>query len=178
MTTMGRGKEHKRVSVAYDRMWLAVCAGSLALTGCAATPPPGSGPFSGQQVAAMQKAGFEKSGRGWEFSMADRLLFATDRSDIVSGQATVIARMAQALTDVGIRHVDVEGHTDGTGGKRYNDALSVKRAAAVAEVMIASGMRREDIKVVGLGERYPVDTNATAAGRRENRRVVVLVTAP
>jgi OOP family OmpA-OmpF porin len=166
------------VSVKSNRVRLAMIAGGLALAGCAATPPPGSGPFSGPQIAAMQKAGFVKADRGWEFSMADRLLFATDRSEVLPGQATVITHMAQALQDVGIRHVDVEGHTDGTGGVRYNDALSVRRAGAVAEVMIASGLRREDIKVVGLGERYPVDTNATAAGRRENRRVVVLITAP
>lgn len=160
------------------RVWLGLAATSIVLAGCAATPRPGSGPFSPAQVAAMQKMGFDKSDRGWEFSVADRLLFATDHSDVLPGQATVITRMAQALLGVGIRHVEVEGHTDGTGGVRYNDALSVRRATAVADVITASGLRREDIKVVGLGERYPVDSNATMQGRRENRRVVILITAP
>lgn len=162
----------------FNSVWLALAASSLALAGCTDMPRPGSGPFSSDQIATLQKAGFVKSGRGWEFSMADRLLFATDKSDVLPDQAAVIDRMTQELVGVGIHHLDIEGHTDGTGSARYNDALSVKRAAAVADVMIGSGLRREDIKVVGLGERYPVDTNATARGRRENRRVVILITAP
>lgn len=162
----------------FKSVWPAIAAGSLTLAGCTGTPRPGSGPFTGVQIAAMQKAGFDRSARGWEFSMADRLLFATDKSDLLPGQAATIGRMTQELIGVGIRHVDIEGHTDGTGDARYNDALSVRRASAVADAMVSSGLRREDIKVVGLGERNPVDTNATAAGRRENRRVVILITAP
>lgn len=177
MKVHGGGKA-SRVSAGLNRVWLAAMAGGLFLAGCAATPRPGSGAFSSTQVAAMEKEGFNKSERGWEFSVSDRLLFATDRSEVVPGQVSVIGRMTRALVGVGIRHIEVEGHTDGTGGVRYNDALSVKRASAVADVMVASGIRRDDIRVIGLGERYPVETNATAAGRRENRRVVVLITAP
>ena len=166
------------MNIALNRIWLGLASASLLLAGCAATPRPGSGPFSAAQVATMQRIGFDKSDRGWEFSVSDRLLFPTDGSDVRSGQVAMIGRMTRTLVDVGIRHVEVEGHTDRTGTVRYNDALSVKRASAVAAVMIANGMKREDLKVVGLGERYPVEPNKTAAGRRENRRVVVLITAP
>lgn len=164
--------------VALNRTWLGLASASLLVTACAATPRPGSGPFSPTQIAAMQRVGFNKSDRGWELSVADRLLFPTDSADVRPEQVAVIGQMTHALADVGIRHVDVEGHTDRTGTVRHNDALSVRRAGAVADVIIASGLRREDVKVVGLGQRYPVETNDTAAGRRENRRVVILITAP
>ena len=159
------------------RMIAAVAALTLA-GGCATTGKPDTGPFTKAQVDAMRGQGFQRTQRGWEFSMADRLLFATDSSDVLAGQATSIDRMTRVLKDVGIGHVEVEGHTDKTGTVRHNDELSVKRAAAVAKVMSVSGMPEDGIKVVGLGERYPVESNSTAAGRRENRRVVILITAP
>ncbi len=159
-------------------MRLALIAGLALVSACTATPGPGGGPFSRAQISTLQKTGFGKTDRGWEFSVNDKLLFATDRAEVVPDQVAAIRRVTQALIGVGIRHVEVEGHTDGTGTARYNDALSVKRAAAVADVIVASGMERANVRVVGLGERYPVESNTTASGRAENRRVVMLVTAP
>ncbi len=179
MINQPRGWKGRNVGIQLKRMGLAaLMAGTILVTACTATPAPGGGPFSRPQVAALQKAGFDKTDRGWEFSVSDKLLFATDKAEVLPGQVTAIRRVTQALIGVGIRHVEVEGHTDGTGTVRYNDALSVKRASAVADAMIAAGMPRENVKVVGLGERYPVESNATAAGRAENRRVVMLITAP
>jgi len=157
-------------------------AAGLMLAGGCATPgqPPAvaAGPFTPAQETAMREAGFIKSDRGWELSVSDRLLFATDQAEVLPGQASIIERMTRALVDVGIAHLEVEGHTDRTGSARHNDLLSAKRAEAVAGVIAANGMERANIKTVGLGQRYPVESNATAAGRRENRRVVILVTAP
>jgi len=161
---------HRAILIGASLMMLA--------SGCATVGQPDTGAFADQQVAAMRSEGFARTDRGWELSVADRLLFATDRSDVRSGQASIIDHITRVLTGVGIHHVEVEGHTDKTGSVSYNDALSAKRASAVAEVMAASGMPHDGIKVVGLGDRYPVESNRTATGRRENRRVVILVTAP
>lgn len=147
--------------------------------GCATTGRlPDTAPFTAAQVAMMRDAGFQHTGRGWEFSMADRLLFETDKSDVLPGQAGTIGRITHQLSDVGIAHVEVEGHTDNTGSAEHNDELSLRRATAVADVMAANGLDRTGIKTQGLGQRYPVESNSTSAGRRENRRVVILITAP
>jgi OOP family OmpA-OmpF porin len=136
------------------------------------------GGWTRAQIAALRSDGFVKTPRGWEFGMQDRLLFATDEGDIRPEQVTIIRRITGRLVAVGIRRAQVEGHADDTGTVRHNDALSVRRASAVADAMASGGMPRGNVLVEGLGERYPIDTNATAAGRQENRRVVILIAAP
>ena len=138
----------------------------------------GHGSWTGEQIATLRAAGFVDTPRGWEFGMSDRLLFATDESRIIAAQATIITRIASRLVAVNIHHASVEGHTDTTGSVSHNDALSVRRASAVAEALDLGGFERRNVNVVGLGQRYPVESNATANGRRENRRVVILITAP
>ncbi len=69
----------------------------------------------------------------------------------------------------------VEGHTDNFGSEQYNQALSLRRAAAAREFLIslyavASGR----LSIRGMGETAPIDTNETAAGRHRNRRVTFI----
>lgn len=153
----------------------AACA--MLLAGCQASLHAG-GPWSKRQIAVMRGEGFVPTQRGWEFSVNDRLLFPTDKGDIDPGQATIINRMAMNLHAVEIRHVTVEGHADWTGTEQHNEILSKHRADAVGAVFAGAGFARADLRTVGLGERYPIEDNTTATGRRENRRVVILLTAP
>jgi outer membrane protein OmpA-like peptidoglycan-associated protein len=72
--------------------------------------------------------------------------------------------------------IAVEGYTDSTGDREYNEALSRRRAEAVVEYLVA----RHDIPIykihmVGLGEEKPVDDAKTRDARAKNRRVEVKV---
>jgi len=72
--------------------------------------------------------------------------------------------------------VAVEGYTDSTGSKQYNEELSRKRADAVVEYLVA----KHDIPIyrihmVGLGEEKPLDEGHTRAARAKNRRVEVKI---
>lgn len=69
--------------------------------------------------------------------------------------------------------VVIEGHTDSKGSAKYNQQLSLKRANAVAQLLINAGFDPKTIKVIGQGEASPVADNATPQGRAQNRRVVV-----
>jgi outer membrane protein OmpA-like peptidoglycan-associated protein len=149
---------------------------ALLLAGCQTARQPG--PWTSAQVAALTQAGFVKTERGWEFSVNDRLLFPTDEGSVDPGQATVVTQMAQNLLAVDIRHATIEGHTDRTGTIQYNLDLSKRRADSVAALFATAGFPPENLRAIGLGESYPVDNNTTAAGRRENRRVVVLLAVP
>lgn len=146
---------------------------SLALAGCQ-TVPDRSG-FTPRQVATLQQNGFEPVGDGWQFGMADRLLFASDESVLIPAQHGVIGAMARTLVAVDITGARVEGHTDSTGTAAYNEALSLKRAQAVADALGSGGMAPGALRVLGMGARLPVDSNRSADGRRENRRVVIIV---
>jgi len=139
------------------------------------TKPTG---FSSQQVAALQQEGFKPVGETWELGIEDRVLFEVDKSDLQSDRAAIIEKLARNLLGIGIGGSLVEGHTDATGSSDYNRSLSLRRAETVKAAMIAAGMAEPAVRVVGLGETDPVDTNDTPEGRQQNRRVVVIVAPP
>lgn len=149
---------------------------ALVLGGCQMSKK--ASPFTRAQLAVLTSEGFTETDRGWEFSINDRLLFATDESIVLPEQVASIHRISGRLLGVGIRRAAVEGHADRTGSAEHNQRLSERRAAAVAEVLVEAGFPTEGVSTAGLGDRFPVEDNGTAEGRRENRRVVILITAP
>jgi OOP family OmpA-OmpF porin len=72
-------------------------------------------------------------------------------------------------------YIEVVGHTDDVGDDAYNQDLSEKRAEAVRDYLVSSGVDASKIVTVGMGESMPVASNTTDEGRAENRRVDVLV---
>ena len=96
-------------------------------------------------------------------------LFATDSFRIsAAGQK----RLSEFFSQSTASFFMITGHTDSTASDAYNLRLSLRRANAVARVAAASGANVTDIR--GFGERQPVASNATAAGRAQNRRVEIL----
>lgn len=76
------------------------------------------------------------------------------------------------------RKIVVKGYTDNIGSHAANLAISDERAKAVKSYLVGKGIQADRILTIGYGETDPVARNATAAGRRENRRVeIVLVDA-
>jgi outer membrane protein OmpA-like peptidoglycan-associated protein len=72
--------------------------------------------------------------------------------------------------------VKVVGHTDSRGEASYNQTLSLRRAEALAKwLMQRPGLEGVRFQVSGAGERQPAASNQTASGRRQNRRVEVLL---
>lgn len=97
-----------------------------------------------------------------------------------SGQLTPEARAAidGFLTDLPQLEAAVfvvAGHTDNLGAEEYNDELGQRRATSVARYLIARGVDPSRVTAVSYGERMPLADNATEAGRRQNRRVEILV---
>ena len=81
---------------------------------------------------------------------------------------------AKILQDSDTRYY-VDGHTDAQGEALANYQLSLRRAAAVRDALIRFGVPTERLLVRGFGEESPVASNATAAGRRANRRVEIVL---
>lgn len=148
---------------------------ALLLAACQTVPPPPAGGLTPAQVETLKAQGFVRRDSGWEFGFADKLLFPTDESRLDEGQERVIERITRALLSVRIDRARVEGHTDNSGSRAYNDALSLNRARVVADTMTAAGMPPAGLQVEGMADRYPVASNDTAAGRQENRRVVIII---
>lgn len=83
-----------------------------------------------------------------------------------------IAKVLKEAPDVKVRIV---GHTDSDGDERINEELSKKRAIAVKQVLISEfKIEASRMETDGKGESEPTDSNATAVGKANNRRVEFL----
>ena len=73
------------------------------------------------------------------------------------------------------QNLQVEGHTDSTGTYELNLSLSEDRARSVLNFMAQHGVQRERMRATGYGFNRPVSDNSTAVGRRQNRRVEIIL---
>ncbi len=81
--------------------------------------------------------------------------------------------LVRALGQYDIGDISITGHTDSSGAEAYNQALSERRAQAVADYLIENGVAPERLTVIGMGESQPVADNSSKEGRAENRRVEI-----
>ena len=99
------------------------------------------------------------------------VFFDWDKSDLTPRARQIIADAAKASTSVATTRIEVGGHADRTGTAAYNQALSMRRANAVAAELVRLGVARTAIAINAFGDTKPLV--ATAANTREpqNRRV-------
>ena len=101
-------------------------------------------------------------------------VFEFDHSDLTAGAKDTLQRAVALLKDHMDAYVEITGHTDSKGSDAYNQALSERRALSVKNYLVSQGIAANRITTAGAGESQPVTTNATAAGRAINRRVVII----
>lgn len=109
--------------------------------------------------------------------MADRS-FAFKPSSAILKMASLPLAEAIALiaVDCPNSQIVIVGHTDNRGDAKMNFALSAARAAALAEALVARGIRSERIQTKGAGSEQPIADNDTRDGRRKNRRLSIRFT--
>jgi len=108
-------------------------------------------------------------------NMPSDVTFAVDRSDIQPQFDRVLDEVAGTLNQYPSTMVDVVGHADATGADAYNQALSERRASAVAAYLTSRNVLPARLYVAGMGERQPIASNDTEAGRAQNRRVEIVL---
>ena len=101
--------------------------------------------------------------------------FATGTANLNSAARESLANFAGVVVSYPQLRYNVEGHTDNTGSAAKNEELSLKRAIAVRDYLIAKGVAASATDVAGLGASTPIADNATADGRARNRRVEIVV---
>lgn len=121
-------------------------------TPVAATPAPAT-----QTVAAFPDLG--------------TVHFATDKADLTPESQATLDKAADAMKGNPNAHLRLEGYTDSTGTDVHNMPLSQQRAYAVANYLKAKGIDGSRLTGDGFAAANPADTNATAAGKADNRRV-------
>jgi outer membrane protein OmpA-like peptidoglycan-associated protein len=125
-----------------------------------------------QQLNAVLET--KDTDRGLVVTMAD-VLFDTGQYTLRQETREKLAKLAGiVLSHPGLR-LTAEGHTDSTGGTDLNRTLSEKRAYAVVDYLASQGLSRDSLGAAGFGASRPVASNDSAAGRRMNRRVELIV---
>ncbi len=114
------------------------------------------------------------SARGLIVNMPD-VLFDTAQYNLKPGARERLARISGIVLAYPDLKLQIEGHTDSIGGDEYNQRLSEKRAGAVRDYLVGSGVSINNVVATGLGKTDPVADNTTAAGRKLNRRVEMIV---
>ena len=124
--------------------------------------------------AEMEALQAEKTERGMVLTLGD-VLFDLNKADLKPAGMRTVRRLSDFMMQYEDRRVRVEGYTDSTGSESYNQDLSERRAMAVRDALMAEGIARSRIEVMGYGEAYPVVSNDTSAGRQQNRRVEIVI---
>lgn len=111
------------------------------------------------------------------YALEEKVLFDTDKAEIKPTATRALSEIAGSIgRRYGKSQVRVMGFADSRGDKAYNKELSAKRAEAVKNWLAKNGgMGDARISIEPMGEAAPVASNATAAGRQENRRVEIAV---
>jgi outer membrane protein OmpA-like peptidoglycan-associated protein len=107
--------------------------------------------------------------------LREKIMFAFDKADIEPESLPLLDEVVQALNDNRSFRVRIEGHTDSTGPEEHNQTLSERRAEAVLGYLRAHGIAPGRLSYKGFGATVPLDSNRTAAGRENNRRVDFVV---
>ncbi|MGH8719162.1 MAG: OmpA family protein [Burkholderiales bacterium] len=107
----------------------------------------------------------------------DDVLFEAGESELKPEAAPTLNKLGTFLQEQPKRTVLIESFTDDVGSEKYNQYLSEQRANAVRQQLLARGVESNRIAVKGYGEARPIVTNETAAGRQQNRRVEVVISA-
>ena len=97
--------------------------------------------------------------------------FDTDKAVLTSDDQAILDKAAAAMKNDPSVHMRLEGFTDSTGTDPHNMTLSQQRAFAVGDYLKSKGIAGNRLTGDGFGPAAPVATNATDAGKADNRRV-------
>ena len=108
-------------------------------------------------------------------TMTSQTAFDTNSTQIKPGFHSTMDKVAEVLVRYGKTTLTVAGHTDNVGTAQYNQQLSERRALSVAQYLESRRVNPVRLSTVGKGESFPIESNATEAGRQANRRVEIYV---
>jgi outer membrane protein OmpA-like peptidoglycan-associated protein len=115
--------------------------------------------------------------QGNEIKLGEKILFETDSAKILGQSSALLEEIAEVMQkNPNIEQVEIQGHTDNTGGREHNQKLSDSRAASVRDWLVKAGVNGGRLTAKGYGQDRPVAPNVTEANRSKNRRVQFIIT--
>lgn len=114
------------------------------------------------------------SARGLIVNMPD-VLFKLNSASLTPEARERLAKVAGILIAYPDINVEVDGYTDNTGSLSYNQQLSEQRAETVRTYLVQQGVPSGSVNAKGFGPNDPIASNDSPDGRRQNRRVNLVV---
>lgn len=115
-----------------------------------------------------------------KLQLPESILFETGKSDLKEGANQLLESVAPIILQYDYP-VSVEGHTDNVpiASVQYpsNWELSSARASVVIRKLVELEVPYSRLKAIGFADTHPIDSNETAEGRRNNRRVNIIIHA-
>ena len=108
-------------------------------------------------------------------NMPSNITFALNSADLNQQFFNALDGVSMVLKEYDKTVIEVAGHTDSSGSDQYNQALSERRAQAVAGYLGSHGVKTQRLITIGAGEAHPVASNDTEQGRSQNRRVELTI---
>ncbi len=108
-------------------------------------------------------------------SMTSDTGFDVNSATIKKGFQPTMLKISKIVNQYGKTHLTIVGHTDSTGSEAYNQSLSERRARSVEDYLLRKKVAPQRLAAVGRGESQPRADNRTAAGRKLNRRVDIVI---
>lgn len=115
----------------------------------------------------------QRNGDDLKLIMPGNITFASNSADISSSFYPTLNSLVLVFKEFNKNGVNIVGHTDNTGSLELNQSLSQRRAQSVANYLTANGVPGQRISVYGAGPSQPIASNASEAGRAQNRRVEI-----
>jgi outer membrane protein OmpA-like peptidoglycan-associated protein len=114
-----------------------------------------------------------RSGDGIIVTLPEKRLFKLNSGTLDPHSRRALGKIAAIVDKYAKTHLTVVGHTDDRGFADFDIHLSERRAKAVADALVKSGVPRTRIRIMGMGFARPIAGNDTAEGRSRNRRVEI-----
>lgn len=115
----------------------------------------------------------QRNGDDLKLIMPGNITFASNSADISSSFYPTLNSLVLVFKEFDKNGVSIVGHTDSTGSQALNQSLSQRRAQSVADYLSGNGVAAQRISAYGAGPSQPIASNATDAGRAQNRRVEI-----
>jgi outer membrane protein OmpA-like peptidoglycan-associated protein len=119
----------------------------------------------------------ERVGEGIVVNFNEKVLFGFNQATLNSNAYSSLDKLVSVLNSYNQTDLKIYGHTDSKGTESYNQDLSERRAAAVANYLSSKGIGRSRLMTYGYGESSPKCSNESEEGRSCNRRVEFAIMA-
>lgn len=141
----------------------------------APAPEPVAQPEPAPMLKTPQAMQLEQAKSGDSVVILEGVNFEFDSARLRPDAIPILDEAVTVLKHRKDISVDVVGHTDSIGTKKYNQGLSERRAKSVYDYFVSKGIAADRLATKGYGETKPAYSNATREGRAKNRRVELVV---